>query len=244
MEFIIRRLGVKRLILDMIYPLTCPVCCDILPKGKLICDKCDRKLEYIIEPMCKKCGKQLDNTEKEYCYDCNRKKHIYDRGVATFKYNDAIKHSIYRFKYINKREYGAFYASRTVKVNGHIINGWDADVIIPVPLYRKKQNKRGFNQAYVLAKEIGLIMNIPCEKGLLIRKRDTIPQKELNDTERKKNLEGAFAVDRVNLSGIKAVILVDDVYTTGSTVNQCAMLLKAAGVRKVYFIALSIGNGV
>ena len=120
---------------------------------------------------------------------------------------------------------------------------WQAEALIPIPLSEKRQKKRGYNQAKILARELSKRTGIPVEEGALFRIRDTRPQKELDDRERQQNLRQAFAVAKC-WKPVRSVVLVDDIYTTGSTINKAAKMLKKAGVSKVYFLTISIGQGL
>lgn len=146
------------------------------------------------------------------------------------------------FKYHNKREYSDFYADDIARHLGYSIQAWNADILIPVPIHQIRKRKRGYNQAELLAKKIGNKIGIPVDSEKLFRIKKTLPQKELNDIERRKNLEDAFHVDK-NVVQYKKAIIIDDIYTTGSTIDACAKALKAAGVKYVYFICLCIGHG-
>ncbi|SEW08759.1 ComF family protein [[Clostridium] fimetarium] len=231
---------------EIIYPSTCPICTQVLDKNidekVYICEKCRKKLSYIESPRCLQCGKPVDNAETEFCYDCSRVKHIYSQGVGVWAYTDEIKNSIYQFKYHNKREYGEFYGFELKNRYESIIKNWDADVLIPVPLHKSKQRKRGYNQAEIIAKSIGKLLDIPVDSQLLKREKKTLAQKELNDKERLKNLENAFKIEEKVVKYDK-VIIVDDIYTTGTTIDSCAKILIDAGVVKVYYISLCIGKG-
>ncbi len=230
-------------ILEILYPSRCPLCGDIvMPKGQLACPECKLHAPYVTEPRCQKCGKALRNTEDEYCYDCRTHGHIYDRGYALFTYDDMIRQSIYRFKYENKREYAAFYAEQIVLRLSEQITAWHADAIIPIPLHRSRERFRGFNQSKLIADKVGKQLSIPVLSKIVIREKKTIAQKELNHTERQNNLKKAFKISQNDVK-LDTVILFDDIYTTGSTIDAVAALLKNTGVKKVFFITLSIGQG-
>ena len=149
---------------------------------------------------------------------------------------------MYRFKYSNKKYYAKYYAKEFCDKYRGIIENWSPDYIIAVPLFRKKEKKRGFNQAQVLAKHIGKELAIPVEKNIVARIRNTVPQKKLNDTERQKNLKGAFKIER-NVVKFKRILLVDDIFTTGSTVDEISHLLLTNGAERVYVATLCIGKG-
>lgn len=150
--------------------------------------------------------------------------------------------SIYQFKYHNRRIYAHTYARELAKYYGNIIERWGIEVLIPVPLHKKKQRKRGYNQAGILADYLSAETGIPVEKNAVYRKKYTAPQKILNNKERKKNLNDAFAVSK-KWERQERVLLIDDIYTTGSTMDAIASLLKEKGVHKVYFLTISIGQG-
>ena len=227
----------------IIFPRRCPGCDKILEfNGKKICDNCRKNLIYIKEPRCKKCGKQLIKFEDEYCFDCKKGKHIYKKGVSAFSHAGEIKKSIYKIKYCNKREYVDFYGKEVARIYEKEILGWKCDCLIPVPLHRKRKLKRGYNQAEVIAKVISKQLGIPINNKILTRVKNTKPQKELNDEDRKKNLENAFKIHK-SIVELKKVILVDDIYTTGSTIDSCARILLDNGVSEVYYVSLSIGTG-
>ncbi len=229
-------------ILALLFPGRCPICDEILEYGDMICPECMRETICISEPICKKCGKPIENQRLEYCYDCSKDKHLYDAGRAVFVYQGAVKKSLYRFKYQNKREYAEYYAWQTAKQWGEWIKRQEIDVIVPVPLHVKRKKERGYNQAEIYARKLGKRLGIPVEANLLIRQKNTIPQKELNNLKRKNNLKKAFKC-RQNIVQFKRVLLVDDIYTTGSTIDAVAEVLKNKGVKKIFFVCISIGRG-
>jgi ComF family protein len=232
--------------MEIIYPSTCPVCMEVLDKRMdhecYICERCKKKLSYIQSPRCLKCGKPVDHDETEFCYDCSRVEHIYTQGVGVWAYTNEIKNSIYQFKYHNKREYGTFYGLEIKNRYEAVINNWHADVLIPVPLHKSKLRKRGYNQAEIIAKEVGSLLGMPVDSNLLERRKKTRAQKELSDKERLKNLKNAFQITQNNVK-YNRVILVDDIYTTGTTIDACTKVLLDAGVNKVFYISLCIGKG-
>lgn len=229
--------------LRVIYPAHCPVCDRILRfNGGKICAACYHQLTYIKEPRCKKCGKQIEKYEEEYCFDCAGQSHVYTKGLALLLNSGAGKRSVYAIKYRHKREYVDFYTDELLQRYGKEIASWGAQMLVPVPLHRKKELQRGFNQAAVIAASLGKKLRLPVEKRALRRIVNTRPQKELDNRWRKKNLEKAFIVSK-NVVKLKKVILIDDIYTTGSTIDACAKVLLQAGAQEVFYISLSIGSG-
>lgn len=226
---------------DLLFPRRCPICDEIV-KAIEVCDECSKKVSYIRQPVCFKCGKQLEEDEREFCHDCTIRKFSYKRGVAAFSYSDGIKRSMYAFKYNNRREYADYYAATLVREFGNVIKSFGAEVLIPVPLHSKKLCKRGYNQAEVLARHISRLINIPVDDNFITRIRNTVPQKELKEKERIDNIKNAFQI-RNNSLKYNKIILVDDIYTTGTTIDECAGTALAAGVSEVYFVTACIGKG-
>lgn len=139
--------------ITLLYPRRCPLCQDILTdKAALICMKCRTKAVPIRGPKCKTCGKPVASLETEYCPDCQKKTHFFTSGRAVFLYEKEIRKSVYQFKFHNKREYAGFYVSEMERVCGNEIRTWNPDVIIPIPMYKRKKRQRGYNQAEILAK--------------------------------------------------------------------------------------------
>lgn len=232
----------KEILLDFIFPRHCPICEEVMSSGMLICESCNAKTSRIREPVCKKCGKPIENERGEYCNDCMRKKHYFTQGKAVFVYAKGMRESLYRFKYSNKREYADFYAKEAADSYAKWIVDKEIEAIVPVPMFFWKRQLRGYNQAEVFAKALGKKVQIPVDNRLIKRNRNTIPQKMLNDIERKRNLKNAFQLVP-NIVKYKQVVLVDDIYTTGSTMDEIAEILLAADVKKIYYICISIGKG-
>lgn len=237
------------IILEAIFPSRCAICDGILPLPHAneltsrICRRCEKDVSYLKEPVCKVCGRMISFETKETCSDCERKNHPYEQGKAVFVYKGEIKKSLYRFKYANRKEYALFYAQQIVKQYGSWIRQQNPQALIPIPLHKKRYRKRGYNQAYEVAKIVGDLLNIKVDNEIMQRKKDTIAQKQLSMQERKKNLNKAFFISENNVK-YNCIILIDDIYTTGSTIDEATLVLKAAGVKKIYFICISIGKGL
>lgn len=230
-------------ILDMIYPPKCLVCDALLAPGEDgCCCECAKKLPFIETPCCLKCGKPISSEEEEYCMDCQNQSHVFTKGVALWSYDERVRQVVYRFKYKNRREYAGYFGKELIKRYERQMKSWEADAVIPVPLHKKRLRKRGFNQAELIAKEAARYIGVPVKPDLAVRIKNTRPQKELNEKERHKNLKSAFKISK-NVVKLKRVILVDDIYTTGATVDAIAQLLLKAGIEKVYVVALCIGKG-
>lgn len=229
-------------IIKLLYPDRCPGCDRILKNAAHnFCDKCESKLIRTGRNFCLKCGKNLRNASKEYCHDCLRKKHVFKEGRTAFVYTGVMKDAMYRFKYANRRCYARNFARELVRANGRWIKNRDFDVIIPVPMYENKRRVRGYNQAEVLAKEIGRIINVPVENKLIYRIRNTAPMKALSsESERKQNLFSAFKIKK-NSVKFNRVLLVDDIFTTGTTFDYVAKALAEVS-DEIYCISVCAGS--
>lgn len=222
------------------YPQTCYFCGKI--SDKKMCGECAKKIIYIEEPRCKKCGKPIRYQEKEYCYDCDKREFFYEQGKSIWLHKGPVRWSVYQFKYRNHRIYAEFYAEEWMRLYGDKLKDWEIDVIIPIPLHRKKRRKRGYNQAEVLARKLGELSGIRVDTKSVVRIVNTKPQKELSHVERYKNLQKAFCITP-HWKDAKNVLLVDDIYTTGNTIDSVARKLKEKGAHKVMFLTISIGQG-
>lgn len=234
---------------DLIYPPRCPVCDKILkPEEGRIHKTCSRQLERIAGAVCLHCGRPVGSEEVEYCFDCSNKLRgnrnaAFYQGKSLFLYKGQIKQTMYRFKYSNKREYAAFFAECAMEQWGEWLHRCEAEAVVAVPMFRRKKRKRGYNQAEVFAKALAEALGVPLGKHVVIRAKDTRPMKELNDAERKNNLRNAFQIDR-NIVKYRKIMLVDDIYTTGSTADEVSRVLLEAGVEKIYFLSICMGQGL
>lgn len=219
----------KRGALSILFPRRCPLCEKVIDDRLQVCGECENKVEAIKESKCCQCGKPLNQEEKIFCHDCKRMSHVFDEGVAVFEYKNEIKQSLYRFKYDNQRIYADYYGKMAADIYLPLLKSWKVDKIIPIPMHHRKKVLRGYNQAEEFADKLSKYTGIQNDKKCLVRTKNTSPQKGLSDMQRKLNLEKAFAVDVSRLHECKTVLLVDDIYTTGSTMDACARVLKAAG---------------
>ena len=249
----------RELISSLLFPARCPVCDEILePEDvkKGIHPACENKLYPILGAVCMHCGRPIggDNpfskeyeyeSTKEYCYDCVAKGYDKQSSIrqakALYLYKGAIKTSMYRLKYSNKREYARFFAKYAVKRYGAWMRRMGIEVIVPVPMYLPKQKKRGYNQAECFANEISKRIAIPTDVNMVRRVMDTAPQKGLGEKQRKNNLKNAFQKGK-NVVQYSCAMVVDDIYTTGSTAEAVAQELIKQGTHRVYLMTICIGG--
>ena len=143
----------------------------------------------------------------------------------------------------DKEERAAFYAGQIVKRHGLTLQSLGIDALIPIPIHKRKLEKRGYNQAELLADALGKKLDIPVERELLARVVNTEPQKSLDPEHREQNLKNGFSMYRKKCVSYKKVLLVDDIYTTGATIEACTKSLHAAGIPDVYYTSVAIGTG-
>ena len=241
---------IKQFLMQLLFPCSCPFCGEVedqLITGDgiaRICPKCEKKLTRVTPPFCLKCGKPLekDRVRREYCADCAGGTHLFAQGRAVFVYHGAMIGSMHRLKYGNRRDYADIFAREAYETYGGWIRRIAPDALIPVPLHPKRRRERGYNQAELIAEALAKRTGIPLEKKLLLRVINTSPQKQLSAKERKNNLKNAFQMSK-NIVQLEKVLLIDDIYTTGSTVDAAAGALMGAGVKKVYVLCICIGGG-
>ena len=227
---------------SLLYPSRCPICDrPVWPSYERICLSCLKTLKPIGASFCEKCGKKV-SAGMRICADCGRTRHAFSRSRGAFEYGPLSK-AMYRYKYLGRREYSDIFSKLTYSQLADYIHGVQPDIIAAVPVSKIKLLKRGYNQAAELAKGLSELSGIPFEEGALMRVRDTSPMKLLSPSERQKNLKNAFTGGQ-NVVKFKRVLLVDDIYTTGSTMDECSRALLKAGAESVYGLSMTSGSGV
>lgn len=209
-----------------------------------VCDKCNTKAEYV-NSFCMRCGKPVDDNT-EFCMDCTGKEGSFICGRAVFVYNKYMQKSMADFKYHGRAEYAKFYAKEMFEKYGDWIKSISPDALIPVPVHEDRKLKRGYNQAKLIAALLGQMTGVQVIDNMLVRKKNTNPQKGLSNKERRKNLYNAFDIvkeSRELYQKINCVIIIDDIYTTGSTIEECSYILKSVHINNIYFLCTCTGKG-
>ena len=227
--------------LQCIYPRRCVVCDGVFycSDRESIHPDCRKKFSFAIGPRCFGCGKSLADETAEYCPDCRRRHRSYVRNIAALHYNEAARESVSRFKYLGRQSYARTYAEEIWALRKEEILSFRADALVPVPVHRARLLKRGYNQAELLAEELSKLSGIPLRRDVLFRPKKTAAQKALGPEARVRNLSGAFSV-KGSVKGLKTVILVDDIFTTGTTMEACTRVLLAADIKTVYGVTLCV----
>lgn len=216
---------------DWIYPPKCAGCNRL---GYRWCADCQAQATRIGKPICVLCG-EAQPTEG-ICGKCRASPPCYDALRAWGYFSGPLREAIHQFKY--KRNLGLGEPFSILLEEVIKTENWKADLIFPVPLSTQRQNERGYNQSEVLARPLAMRLNIPCRNDTLIRNRDTRSQVGLNAKMRQENVRDAFSTHKDEVRG-KNIIVIDDVATTGSTLNACSLALKLAGVNNVYCLTLA-----
>ncbi len=230
-------MSILQKIRDIFYPrnLTCSVCKRENFSLSSVCDECMAKLPFNDKSICGNCGRATAYST-EYCDYCKNRQTSVDFSRSAFEYADAVKNLVRRFKYDGEKYLAEFFVEMLKPVFlKHI--GY-ADAIVFVPSTKRKIRQRGYNQGEILAKEFSSFCKIPVVK-VLEKVKETESQVGLNLKERMKNLKGSFKVtERSQVKG-KRILLIDDVLTTGSTVETVAEQLKKAGAREIIVLTVA-----
>ncbi len=226
-------------LLDVILPPICHICHSFIPQaGNLhICPSCRDRLPLVSSPLCSLCGIPFAGTGGDHrCGSCLTHPPHFDSARAHFLYEGAIRDLIHSFKY--NRLTHLRYPLALLTLEG-MSEFCDPHLIVPVPLHRSRLRQRGFNQAVLLGRVLSRRLSLPMLPDALVRTRQTEPQIELSAAERRVNVKGAFSVKRPDHVAGKRILLLDDVMTTGSTMDECAKELKKAGAEVVIATAIA-----
>ncbi|MBP5215834.1 MAG: ComF family protein [Alphaproteobacteria bacterium] len=234
----------KRL-LNLLLPPRCIKCGKILSEKNALCADCFKQINFIGKPFCHCCGtpfkseKNLKFAKKQLCANClKQKRHLFSLQRSCFVYDDFSKSLIINLKFNDCTADAETLAAMLYNAGKDI---WDdqPDILIPVPLHKKRLLKRKYNQSALLVKYLSARTFIKADYLSLIRQENTIPQVQLKGKARRNNLKHAFAVAKPQNIKNKKVVLVDDVMTTGSTLNECAKVLLKNGAAAVYSLTLA-----
>lgn len=225
------------------FPSFCELCTSLLdfPGEKVVCHTC---LESIAPPrvsFCLCCGRFFDFLgEPHICTNCQKNPPHFSIHRSCGEYQGKLKDIILLYKYRTFKVLGRDLVSLVQRILGRDEElWWGIEATLPVPLHPKKHRQRGFNQAMIIAKGLSEQRGIECLEGVLAKIRNTPPQTSLVAEGRERNVRGTFRVlKKENISG-KTLLLVDDVYTTGSTIRECSAVLKDAGAKEIRALTLA-----
>ena len=254
-DSLLKRIGSGAL--DLIYPMSlyCISCGKIIDSSRTyrLCNECMGAASWTGARRCAKCGRPLaENDPGERCFACSSRDagedgHSFDKGHACAGYGTVEQAVIFAFKYGSRSDIGSTLGEimfdRMASEYGEDVLAGMYDLVMPVPVSSAKKKKRGYNHAALMAGNFAERAGLVCDSSTVIRTRDTAPMKGLRPVERRANIRGAFEIRerrREKLRG-SSVLLVDDIFTTGATIDEIASLLKQAGAARVDFLAYAGG---
>lgn len=230
--------------LDLLLPASCSYCRNPVAGSGIprFCSQCWSELSPVPGPVCPSCGRPFGSPETlaqspgHECLACRTRPPHFDQALAAGLFEGPLREAIHVYKYRPVRSLGkplAAWMAQQVRMTVRL------DLTLPVPLHKERLRHRGFNQALVLAHGISVRFSVPLLYDNLTRLRSTRPQVELSGRERTENVKGAFGLNRPSEVREKRVLLIDDVFTTGATMNECAKVLKDAGAASVTVLTLA-----
>lgn len=213
-------------ILNLIYPQTCGICGKL--NSKALCNKCKIKLE-------KEYNYQTDNYEKD------TSKNFIEHNYF-FKYENLIRSQIIAIKFQEKS-----YIYKTItyflkNMQKSFENLKKYDIIIVVPISKQRKRERGYNQSELIAREISKIIEVPIKRKILYKSKNTVPQSTLNKKQREENAKGVYKTKNITKLSDRKILIIDDIYTTGNTVNECARVLVEKGIKRSNIGVLTIAK--
>jgi competence protein ComFC len=218
-------------IIDWIYP---PICAGCGNPGQRWCLNCQTNTLQINSKVCEQCGEP--NNSKGKCQYCRQSPPAYTSVRSWAVYGGPVRNALHGLKYRQNIALGDSLSTHIIQVYRDL--DWPIDCIVPVPLSRKRKQSRGYNQAALLARPLSLATGIPYRPQYLRRVRDTASQVGLSEKDRVKNVKGAFLAQSESVNG-KKILIVDDITTTGATIQNCATALLEAGAVQVYGLTVA-----
>ncbi|MFP4378944.1 MAG: ComF family protein [Candidatus Sumerlaeia bacterium] len=231
-------------LLSLFFPPVCSICGEKFESGEeRICDDCRQEAEKIGLLICHVCGAEIGRRSRRRCPKCPEGEVYFDKARSGYLYFGRLREAIHLFKYGQYRELGRELGRMMLvglsDFSAETHPEEKADFLLPVPMHIWRRLYRGYNHSEVLAQILAEASGLPCLPGALIRHRHTTRQALLPHEKRLSNIRGAFTVPDSNLVRDKHIALVDDIMTSGSTVNECARSLREKGAREITVYTLA-----
>lgn len=231
-------------VLDRVYPndLYCICCGKIIDWSRTyrLCDSCMGEMKWATGRTCNKCGKPLSEVNpSNTCFNCREHSHVFDRGYTCTEYGVHERAIVYALKYDDRTDI----ADTLGEIMSDAMTARDYDLVVPVPITRKKSLERGYNQADLIARSLAKNTGLKYDGEVLSRVKETTAMRALSPDERRRNIEGSFALKpygQTTICGAECLVI-DDIYTTGATMDEIARVLKEGGARRVDFISFASG---
>jgi ComF family protein len=238
---LVRRFG--EALLDLFLPRSCAGCQDVwLAAGEgLWCKNCLRELSWIRSPICPRCGTPYTNSPSapdHLCGECTLSPVPFDTARSAVEHSGVVRDRIHQLKFGGRLHWVPPLADLLAYTFQQACPG-SVDLVLPVPLHVRRLRQRGFNQSALMARALGRRLRLPVHFDILVRTRWTDPQTRLSREERRQNVKGSFCVTVPGGVESKSVLLIDDVYTTGTTLMECSKILKKAGAGEVHALTVT-----
>jgi len=225
---------------SVLFPGPCRICARTLTSASRIpvCESCLAGFARIAQPMCLRCGRPFESPValeaiEPKCRLCRADFYAFDRARSFATYDDALSEAIVLLKYEEVTRLGDWFAAQLAGIVAQAPGDWRADVVVPVPLHQERRRERGYNQAELVARPLAKRLKLKLDAGILVRTKPRPPQLVLSRSEHWKSVRGAYATRQGRQVDNLRVLLVDDVLTTGATLDACARALKKAGAAAV-----------
>ena len=231
---------------SVLFAAPCRICDRVLTNASRIpiCERCLAGFEQIVDPMCACCGRPFASAATDgrqlLCRLCRVSFYAFDRARSFAVYDDSLSEAIVLLKYEEVTRLGGWFADRLAEIVSQAPDDWRADMVVPVPLHLERRRERGYNQAELIARPLAKRLNLRLESRLLIRTKPRPAQLVLSRTEHWKSVRGAYATHKSCHIDNLRVLLVDDVLTTGATLDACARALKKSGASVI--LGLTVGR--
>ncbi len=234
---------------EFIFPsnIYCICCESVIDRTRpyALCDRCIQKFHWMSKKTCQKCGKILEEGyAHDWCFDCRTMEHQFVKGFTCTRYGLYERVLMMDYKYHDKawigRKIGDILADRMHN------ESFRPDLVVPVPIHKEREAKRGYNQVELMARQYARLAELTLDSRILIRIKDTLPMRNLGVSERIANVGEAFAIraGKEDILTGKTILLIDDIYTTGSTADSCTRTLLQGGAQAVWLLTFASGSNV
>ncbi|RJR34803.1 MAG: ComF family protein [Desulfobacteraceae bacterium] len=233
-------MNLLRKFIDLLFPPRC-VLCRTFNTSESLCDACFSSFQKLVSPVCPICGGPFPDgiQENHVCEECLKKRPYFDSAAALYLYDGRIMDAIHQFKYGGKSHLARVLGPLLAAFGRERLSDPGGILVMPVPLHPRRLRERGYNQSLLLARHVSSVLRASLDFMSLRRTRDTQVQTGLKKDERRRNVRRAFEVTDRNAVKGKTILLVDDVATTGSTLNECSRVLRKAGCNEIHCLVLA-----
>lgn len=222
--------------IDLVYPPQCVSCREAMDRetsDRRFCDACWNSLDLFSHPYCNRCGTSLSRPDRNDCRTCEEQRFRFDRVVRLGPYEQPLREYVLRMKHVAEEPLSLGIGGLLAEACCRELSSWQPELVVPIPMFWRRRIVRRTSSADILATTVGKRLRTPVSLRALVRRRNTQPQGDLSPRERRANVRDAFRLRRPKLVADRRVLLVDDVLTTGATLNEVARVLEKAGAREI-----------